>query len=727
MNDTNDVNDVNDADDANDANGGVENEFETPPLRYRPYQIVHEWGDDPQEKLERLASLGIGGIVTNVSWDDRYLRDERAFRELDAQLDAASGMGLGIWLYDEKGYPSGSADGLTLSGHPELQARGLYRTSVTGSGLAPVVVTLPEDGIRFYSASLHSLEEAASGATARCAETADDGATVRTKGAEGEWVLHTYVEKFLHEGTHAERNGWSPRRYPNLLDSRAVRRFIETTYEPYAAHIGQGRIGEAVSAFFTDEPSLMAAYQNTEETYERAAVPWTEALPGRFEREHGYALAPYLHALFEGDGEAERTVRVQFYRTVANLLADSYFRQLADWCGARGIRFSGHALLEESMVYHAAYYGSLMRVLREMPFPGVDMLTTRPQRYVDDPFGYLLAPKFVSSAARAIGRRDVMAEICPVHFDPSGAFTYDGDASLSDMTGTANLLYMGGVTHINSYYGALDMEAERYRRYCAHVGRLGVMLEGAAHLPDVGVYYGIETYQADYKPIRQAVRHQPGPMWDRHESLLATARELLSAGLDFNFLDDQAIMDAELKDGALEVGGISYRVLLMQGVEVIPLAVLAKLQRFEASGGRVIWTGTLPASGIYAGEHAEVVRRTRACELVERGEAAVRIRDARFESATDPALRIADVKGGERLLMSRYRKNGEELLMLLHAGDGIAEATLEAWPENMRDAMVSDPARGSQSRMNLPFRLRLQPYECLFIRTMSEGARQMDG
>lgn len=372
------------------------------------------------------------------------------------------------------------------------------------------------------------------------------------------------------------------------------------------------------------------------------------------------------------------------------------------------------------MVYHAAYYGSLMRVLREMPFPGVDMLTTRPQRYIDDPFGYLLAPKFVSSAARAAGRRDVMAEICPVHFDPSGAYAYDGEATIDDMTGTANLLYMGGVTHINSYYNALDMEASKYRRYCAHVGRLGVMLEGAAHRPDVGVYYAIGTYQADYKPIRQAVRRQPEAMWRRHESLLATARGLLSAGLDFNFLDDEAILDAGLEDGALAVGGIPYRAVLMHGAEVVPLAVLEKLQRFESAGGRVVWTGSLPTSGIYAGEHAEVVRRMRACELVSASEAAASISRVRDEAAEQPALRVADV-GGERLFMSRYDKDGEELLMLLHAGDGTAEAVLEGRP-GLTEAVACDPETGSRARVALPFRLRLQPYGCLFLRTMSAEA-----
>ncbi|MDG0808590.1 type 1 glutamine amidotransferase family protein [Cohnella rhizosphaerae] len=462
----------------------------------------------------------------------------------------------------------------------------------------------------------------------------------------------------------------------------------------------------------------MAAYQNTEETYARAVVPWTEALPGRFEREHGEALAPKLHALFDGDGEAERTVRVQFYRTVADLLSESYFRQLADWCEARGIRFSGHALLEESMVYHVAYYGSLMRALREMPFPGVDMLTTRPRRYVDDPFGYLLAPKFAGSAARAAGRRDVMAEICPVHFDPSGAYAYDGEATIDDMTGTANLLYMGGVTHINSYYNALDMEASKYRRYCAHVGRLGVMLEGAAHRPDVGVYYAIGTYQADYRPIRQAARRQPEAMWRRHESLLATARGLLSAGLDFNFLDDEAILDAGLEDGALAVGGIPYRAVLMHGAEVVPLAVLEKLERFESAGGRVVWSGTLPASGIRADEHAEVVRRMRACALISASEAANRIRRVRDEAAERPALRVAGVVGGERLFMSRYDKDGEELLMLLHAGDGTAEAVLEG-RAGATAAVACDPETGNQARVALPFRVRLRPYGCLFLRTMS--------
>ncbi|MDG0790540.1 hypothetical protein OMP38_06515 [Cohnella ginsengisoli] len=126
----------------NDAKSGIGNAFETPPPRLRPYQIVHDWGSDPQEKLDRLATLGIGGIVTNVSWDDRYLKDKCAFRELDAHIDAARRMGLGVWLYDEKrlsqrvggrSYAVGASRASSAGAVPDIRVRQRNRTGGLGA------------------------------------------------------------------------------------------------------------------------------------------------------------------------------------------------------------------------------------------------------------------------------------------------------------------------------------------------------------------------------------------------------------------------------------------------------------------------------------------------------------------------------------------------------------------------------------------------------------------
>jgi len=92
--------------------------FESPPMQYRPLQIVHDMGlhadlglEECQrrirERLQRLKQLGFGGVVANVSHQD-YLTDETNFQIFGEVLNEAEREGFCVWLYDEKGYPSGS-------------------------------------------------------------------------------------------------------------------------------------------------------------------------------------------------------------------------------------------------------------------------------------------------------------------------------------------------------------------------------------------------------------------------------------------------------------------------------------------------------------------------------------------------------------------------------------------------------------------------------------------
>lgn len=462
----------------------MDEKFLNPPAEYRIHQIIHDWGNDYHSKLKELKEYGFGGVVTNVPWDEDYLLSTEKFGKLDKVIDDAGKMGLRAWLYDEKGYPSGAAGGLVLEGYPEYEARGIFQIDIKGIGKMQMEIPLPEEGIRFVHAVMYPVlngsTDFSGGIDIDFTET-----IVTVCGIDGEWILCAYVEKIAFQGTHAQNNGWEPRHYPNLLDRDAVRRFIKVAYEPYYKNLSS--FEKNIHAIFTDEPSLMAAYQNTETEFKYAVIPWEKRLPEMFFKHHGYNLFPHLHSLFEGMTEEDKTVRVNFYKTISEMLAESYFGQIAEWCCSHRVNASGHALLEESMVYHVAYYGSLMRVIREMQFPGVDMLTTRPHTYLYDNFGYFMAAKYVSSAARAVGKKQVMAEICPVIFSPDGNFEIDKEASLDDMVGTANLLYFNGVTHVNSYYNIGEHRQEEYKKYCEYVGRLGVMLQDAVHVPSAGM------------------------------------------------------------------------------------------------------------------------------------------------------------------------------------------------------------------------------------------------
>ena len=71
-------------------------------------------------QLAELLDIGMGGIVVNVGYDD-YLDNEDAWQRFLVGVRSAAELGMRIWIYDENGYPSGTAGGKVLQGHPELE------------------------------------------------------------------------------------------------------------------------------------------------------------------------------------------------------------------------------------------------------------------------------------------------------------------------------------------------------------------------------------------------------------------------------------------------------------------------------------------------------------------------------------------------------------------------------------------------------------------------------
>jgi hypothetical protein len=107
--------------------------FAAPPAEGRILPIVHmlpETAEQQDELLRSRREKGFGGIVTNVSFAD-YLKSEEHWQDLVDTVHTAKDLGLALWLYDEHGYPSCKAGGLTLVDHPEWQAEGLYINDAT--------------------------------------------------------------------------------------------------------------------------------------------------------------------------------------------------------------------------------------------------------------------------------------------------------------------------------------------------------------------------------------------------------------------------------------------------------------------------------------------------------------------------------------------------------------------------------------------------------------------
>ena len=102
-------------------------DFAHPPAGSRILKIIHSWPDDPAAQdalIQRLAGQGFGGVVCNVSFKE-YLVSDAKWKAFTRAVEEAKKAGFALWLYDEKGYPSGTAGGIVLRGHPEWEARGL--------------------------------------------------------------------------------------------------------------------------------------------------------------------------------------------------------------------------------------------------------------------------------------------------------------------------------------------------------------------------------------------------------------------------------------------------------------------------------------------------------------------------------------------------------------------------------------------------------------------------
>lgn len=655
----------------------LKNDFADPPQRYRLYAITHALEEhfsaplDPllvlahatagpsstqqpsfssaYDFLRALAAWGYGGIVTDVSFDN-YLRDETSWRILREGLEAARSLGLVVWLYDEQGYPSGAAGGLVLEDRPELQATGVTYHQQDGQGPQEVVLPLPEGKIIYAVAAPLSGSVVQLQSAQNLTDRASPGRSLRWSPPRGAgdtiWRVMAFVQQPLYEGTHGKTNFYAKRPLVNLLDRRATARFIELTHEEYARRVGDF-FGETVQAFFTDEPSLASGFLD-EKPMPYPALPWLADLPHLFSQKYGYDLIPVLPALFNDVGSETGKVRSQFYDLVAQTIAEAYFGAIQKWCRSHRLASTGHLLWEEFLLWHVALTGSAFAALRRMDIPGMDRLSSNPKYmnlneargvsdlvgpYADDvraQMGHLrygshadmimalkgwAAPKLVSSVAHCLGATRAMVEASSILENWK-----DERVDVDQVRANLNWLYALGINTVTSYYSWNAYSPAENRAINEHAGRLGVMLTQGQHVADIAVLYPVTAMWAHYVPACTHVRdmEQSAEARALNDAFDEIARVLLTHQRDFDFVDDEALAEAIIEDGALRLHEERYRALILPPMSLICRATMHKVRDFHAAGGVVIAVGRLPDSSLEMGPDVQV--QTQAEEVFKKAQ-----------------------------------------------------------------------------------------------------------
>ena len=513
-----------------------------PTAQLRPLQILH--GVPAKQAtfdgMMVLKELGLGGIVCNVDFNEYMVSDEH-WKTLVRAVEACQKVGLVVWIYDEDGYPSGAAGGLVLKHNPDYEA-----------------LALTHDPLR----------------------------------------PEPFVLRPSYEHTHASNNFYAARRYPNLIDEKAVKCFIEITHEAYRHRLKE-HFGTTIKALFTDEPSLMAVNIGYLPDGIKAkvrvldpldidakplpSVPWVRDLPARYRERYGEDIMAARQSLFGGTDEADRRIRRQFWALISELIAERYFGQIRQWAQAHSIASSGHILWEEMPLHHVPLEGNALKVLRQMDIPGLDMLSSDPEAVLYD--GWLTAT-LPASAALLNGGRCVMTEVSDFSQNMSGK----GSASLTDMMATAGWQAALGVTEFTLYYNYRQRKTGDYRQYCDFVGRLNAFLREAKPAPRVLLYYPIYDLWGDYLPIGEKLTLDTQPRRTQQivNSFMRLGQRMVKEQISFAVVDYELLAGAVIQDKDICIGGHRFRVLVLPAEVELPKQSAAIVEQFNVNGGTVL-------------------------------------------------------------------------------------------------------------------------------------------
>ena len=549
-------------------------------------------------QLREYHRQGIPGVFIHGRFGLKvpYLSDAW-FEKVKFAVAKAKEIGIDTWVYDEMNWPSGTAERQVLKKYPHLTQRYLELVALNVDG--PLFTFLEATDNRYVNTG-DSYPIAAFGCTE---EEYQNGIThlidltqnlsfervIPWEAPAGKWRLLYFLEKEVPY-------------YIDALDPESTQRFIEITHERYKAAVGKD-FGTVVPGFYTDEPA-MHYYHVGIDNY---VVPWSKRMFKIFRERRGYDLRPYLPALYTSMGEKTAQIRYDFWRTLTEQYAETYYKRLHDWCEANGVLFTGHLLFEEWLRMHARCEGNLFKYLKHMHVIGVDHLY--PKIGTEQEPDQHVALKIGSSAAHHFGSTRLLCE--------SMGGTY-WDCTLERMKWMTNWEYVLGVNLFNNHGYHYSIEGERkrdwppsqfyqhtwwkyYDRFTTYAARLSHILSGGSHVAKVLVLYPISSIWTNYVPQR---RTEVGNAIESDFNYLTDT--LLRLHYDFDYVDEDVLAAAIVKNGRIEIADESYAVLVLPPVTHLKRSTFEAIKAFVNSGGKVVADALLPMEFLETGNQSAV-------------------------------------------------------------------------------------------------------------------------
>jgi len=182
--------------------------------------------------------------------------------------------------------------------------------------------------------------------------------------------------------------------------------------------------------------------------------------------------------------------------------------------------------------------------------------------------------------------------------------------------GMAAWQYACGVTHMSTYTLQGELSAEEYAEFSDFTGRLALLCRRGKPVSDVAVLVPEASVWAFYNPpnggtFQRYIKCNPEVM-QIDDAFRETCHQLLAHQRDFEVFTEELLNKAKVKKGQLELAGQSFAFLVLPEARMLSRESMQKLETFTASGGHVIFTGSLPSMSPAKGEDAAMRKRAKA-------------------------------------------------------------------------------------------------------------------
>jgi hypothetical protein len=375
-----------------------------------------------------------------------------------------------------------------------------------------------------------------------------------------------------------------------------------------------------------DKPSVDNYLKNTGDrlfqAFDRTTIPysifcdslevynqdWTDDLLNEFQSRRGYDLKPYLPALVSDIGPKTPDIRYDWGRTITELFNERFMIPMQTWSKKNGTRFRIQG------------YGLPPAAISSNQWADISDGEAAQWKVV-------MAARWASSANHIYGRNITSSETWTWLHSP--VFR----ATPLDMKAEADIHFLQGINQLIGHgwgYTPPQVEYPGWRFYAA--GAYSEQNPWWIVMPDLARYLQRMSYlMRQGTPQNDVALYLPNA--DAYAGftagkvhLIDVERELvgdkimpaiIEAGYNLDFFDDKILNTAgTVGKGDISLGPSKHRIIMLPGIERMPIESLRKLDFFVKSGGILIATKRLPSRvpGIKAtdadqAEFAAIVQR----------------------------------------------------------------------------------------------------------------------